>query len=112
MRIVKPRGALLIAAGLAACGDPAARVALVNTSGGCGRPAGEAVLRVIAYAAKGEVVRAVDPQGETVDIGDFPADTEQIGIEVVIGGGVVAAAGKSAPLDFLGLADGASIPVF
>ncbi len=114
MRVVDPRGALLLAAaaGLAACGEPAARVTLVNTSGGCGRPAGATELRVIAYAAGGEVVRAIDPEGELADIGDFPGDTEQIGVEVVIGGGVVAAVGKSAPLDFLALPDGASIPVF
>jgi hypothetical protein len=114
MRVVDPRGALLtaLAAGLAACGDPAARVTLVNTSGGCGRPAAPTELRVIAYAAGGEVIRAIDPEGEIVDLGDFPGDTEQLGVEVVIGGGVVAAVGKSAPLDFLALADGASIPVF
>jgi hypothetical protein len=62
MCLVDPRGTLLFAAaaGLAACGEPAARVTLVNTSGG----------------------------------------------------GVVAAVGKSAPLDFRALPDGASIPVF
>jgi hypothetical protein len=117
MHIVILRGALLhvIAAGLAGaggCGEPAARVTLVNTGGGCGRPAGPTELRVIAYGGDGEVVRAIDPEGDTVDIADFPGDTEQIGVEVVIGGGVVAAVGKSAPLDFLALADGASIPVF
>jgi hypothetical protein len=114
MRVVNPRGALLLvaAAGLPACGEPAARVTLVNTSGGCGRPATPTELRVIAYGGGGEVIRAIDPAGETVDIGDFPGDTEQIGVEVVIGGGVVAAVGKSAPLDFLALPDGASIPVF
>jgi hypothetical protein len=95
-----------------ACSDPAARVALVNTGGGCGRPAGATELRIIAYAASGEVVRTLDPAGDTVDIGDFPGDTEQLGVEVVIGGGEVGAVGKSAPLDFLALPDGAQIPVF
>ncbi len=114
MCVVDPRRTLVIAAaaGLGACGDPAARVTLVNTSGGCGRPAAPTELRVIAYGAGGEVVRAIDPEGETVDIADFPADTEQIGVEVVTSGGEVAAVGKTAPLDFLALADGASIPVF
>lgn len=115
MRRMLVRGSLLsvIAAGAAAgCGDPAARVSLVNTSGGCGRPAAATELRIIAYGADGEAVRAIDPAGDTVGIGDFPGDTEQIGVEVVGGGGVVAAVGKSAPLDFLALPDGASIPVF
>src|SRR5688572_5782499 len=118
MHSVNLRGALLyvIAAGLAGgaagCGEPAARVTLVNLGGGCGRPSGATELRVIAYGGRGEVVRAVDPEGDTVDIGDFPGDTEQIGVEVVIGGGVVAAVGKSAPLDFLALPDGTAIPIF
>lgn len=117
MRPVDPRRALVAAAaaaaaGLAACGDPAARVTLVNTSGGCGRPASPTDLRIIAYAARGEVVRAVVPTGEIADLGDFPSDTEQLGVEVVVGGGVVAAVGKSAPLDFQALPDGAQIPVF
>ncbi|HWO20280.1 MAG TPA: hypothetical protein VNO30_16035 [Kofleriaceae bacterium] len=112
---MSPRGALLLLPALpalAACGDPAARVTLVNTSGGCGQLAAPTEVRVIAYGRNGEVIRGVDPGGGPADIGDFPGDTEQIGVEVVIGGGVVAAVGKSAPLDFFALPDGATIPVF
>lgn len=119
MQVVTHRGvypsaiaAAVAAVAAAGCREEAARVSLVNTSGGCGRPAAATELRIIAYAGNGEVVRAVDAAGDTVDIGDFPADTEQLGVEVVGGGGVVAAVGKSAPLDFLALPDGASIPIF
>lgn len=115
MRVVTARGALVIAAAassLLGCGDSAARVTLVNTSGGCGRPAAPTELRIIAYARDGEAVRSVDPDGDTVDIADFPADTEQIGVEVLVGGGAVAAVGKSAPLDFRALPDSAQIAIF
>ena len=96
----------------AACGEPPARVRLVPVAGdGCGRPAGATGLKITAYAAGGEVARAVGLDG-AVDIADFPADTEQLGVEVVVGGGVVGAAGKTAPLRFLELADGAEIPIF
>ncbi|MBA3391166.1 MAG: hypothetical protein H0T89_00910, partial [Deltaproteobacteria bacterium] len=100
---------------LAGCSDPAARVTLEPirpiADDPCGRPVGATELRVIAYSTRGEIVRAVALDG-ALDITDFPADTEQLGVEVRIGGGEIAAAGKTAPLDFGALADGAAIPVF
>jgi hypothetical protein len=101
---------MIVAALAAACGDPAARVHLVPLGGDCARPGGATVVKVTAYAASGETSRSVMID-ETVAIGDFPADTEQIGVEVFVGGGATGAAGKSAPLGFGQLADGAAIPV-
>ncbi len=114
MCVVTARRALLTVM-LAGCGDPAARVTLEPVrpfaDDACGRPAGATELRVIAYSTRGEIVRAVSLDG-ALDIADFPSDTEQLGVEVRIGGGEVAAAGKTARLDFGALADGAVIPVF
>ena len=100
---------MVLAAG---CGDPAAHVTLVrsNPAGSC-TPAGATSLKVIAYAPSGEVSRAVGLD-QVVDISDFPADTEQLGVEVLVGGGVVGAIGKSFPLAFGDLEEGATIPVF
>jgi hypothetical protein len=98
----------LIAAG---CGDPAARVTLVALGGACGRPAEANLVKVTAFAASGERSQSVGLD-EAVAIADFPADTEQLGVEVMVGGGGVGAAGKSAPLAFDALGDGATIPVF
>jgi hypothetical protein len=95
----------------AACGDPAARVKLVPLGGACGRPPGANLVKVTAYAASGERTQSLGLD-EAIAIADFPADTEQIGVEVIIGGGATGAAGKSAPLAFGELADGATIPVF
>ncbi len=98
---------------LVACSDPPARVTLVPvrpTAGTCGAPAGATELRVIAYAGGGEVVRAV-PLGAPLDIADFPGDTEQFGVELGIGGGIVGAAGKTAPFDFAALDDGTALSV-
>jgi len=100
----------MIALALAACGDPAARVALAPLGGDCARPLGANAVKVTAYTAGGETSRSL-ALTESVAIADFPADTEQIGIEVIGGGGEVGAAGKSAPLSFGALADGATIPV-
>jgi len=119
MRGVIARWALLTvivgSAHAAGCSDPAARVQLVPirpiADGTCGRPAGATELRVIAYARTGEIVRAVPLDG-TLEIADFPADTEQLGVEVRIGGGQVGAAGKTAPLVFGELASGTTLPVF
>jgi hypothetical protein len=103
--------AIVLAAAAAACGDPAAHVRLVPLGGACGRPVGANLVKVTAYAASGEHSQSVAID-EALAIADFPADTEQIGVEVIIGGGVTGAAGKSAPLAFDALADGATIPVF
>lgn len=112
--VVLPRMArsalAMIALALAACGDPAARVALAPLGGDCARPLGANAVEVIAYTASGERVKAV-ALTESVAISDFPADTEQIGVEVLVGGGAIGAEGKSVPLAFGALADGAKIPV-
>ena len=96
---------------VAGCGDPPARVALVPVAQACGRPAGATSIRVIAYGPAGEDTRAVAP-GELLDVADFRADTEQLGVEVTIGGGATGAVGKTAPLVFGELPDGAVLPVF
>jgi len=101
--------ALACAALAVACSDPAARVAL-KPLGGCAKPAGGNQVVVTAFAAGGERSQSL-ALDETVAIADFPADTEQIGVEVIIGGGATGAAGKSQPLAFDALGDGAAIPV-
>lgn len=103
--------ALAAAACGAGCGDPAAHVTLVPLGGACGRPVGANLVKVTAYAASGERSQSV-ALDEAVAIAAFPADTEQLGVEVLVGGGATGAAGKSAPLAFDALADGATIPVF
>jgi len=95
----------------AACGDRAAHVTLVPLGGACARPVGANLVKVTAYAASGERSKSI-ALDETLAIADFPADTEQLGGEVLIGGGATGAAGKSAPLAFDALAEGATIPVF
>jgi hypothetical protein len=112
MRVVIARAMPLVAI-VAACGDPPARVALVPVVVGdpaCNKPAGATSIEVTAFAEGGEIVRAV-PLGQALDISDFPADTLQLGVEVVVGGGVVGAIGKTAPLVFADLPDGATIPI-
>ncbi|MEJ7600318.1 MAG: hypothetical protein WKG01_20580 [Kofleriaceae bacterium] len=102
---------VLLATFVAACGDPPARVALVPVlAGPCNRVLGATSIEVTAFADSGEVTRAVPPD-QALDISDFPADTLQLGVEVVKGGGVVGAIGKTAPLAFAGLADGTTIPI-
>ena len=98
------RGALLVC--LAACGDSPAHVQLapVNPCGPAKSPTG---LRVIAYTAGGELRRAVPPS----EIDAFPADTEQLGVEVLGQAGGVIATGKTAPLDFANLPNNAAIPI-
>ncbi|HEY0250876.1 MAG TPA: hypothetical protein VGC41_05085, partial [Kofleriaceae bacterium] len=100
MRVLYALGAL------AACSSPAARVQLapIDYGNGCGKVDAVSALRVIAYAPSGDVRRTVD------EIADFPADTTQLGIEVLTGSQVVST-GKSAPLAFDDLADGAQIPI-
>jgi hypothetical protein len=112
MRAVISRVAVL--ALLAACGDPAARVQLVPVDlGDCGKPSRADVTSMIvtAYTASGEQPRgiALDATG-TISIGDFPADTLQLGVELHGQTGVIAA-GKTAPLDFAALPDRTQIPI-
>ena len=93
------------------CSDPPAHVRLAPLGGLCARPAGGNLVRVTAYTANGERTQSLQLD-ETLAISQFPADTEQIAVEVAIAGGQTGAAGKSAPLDFGALADGTAIPVF
>ncbi len=93
------------------CGDDPARVALAPVTHPCGQPMGANAVRITAYATSGERTRAVGVD-ESIEIADFPIDTEQIGVEVVIGGGVIGAIGKTAPLAFGDLASGTEIPLF
>jgi len=97
--------------GVAGCSDPPAHVRLAPLGGLCARPQGGNLVRVTAYTAAGERTQSLGLD-ETLAISEFPADTEQIGVEVAVAGGQTGAAGKSAPLDFGALADGAAIPVF
>ncbi len=105
------RCALLGGVLVTACGDPPAHVTVVPLNDACGRPAGATSLKLTAYAGRGEVSRAIGLD-ESVAIGDFPDDTEQLGVEVVVGGGEVGAVGKTLPLAFGELGEGATIPIF
>jgi hypothetical protein len=91
---------------LAACSSPAAHVQLapIDYGTGCGKPASN-VVRVIAYAPSGDIRRT------DTEIADFPADTVQLGVEVLGGDGIVSATGKTAPLDYNDLADKTEIPI-
>lgn len=96
---------VLTLVGLAACSDPAARVALAPIDlGACGKPLANTIVRVIAYTSTGDI-RRTDPV-----ISDFPATTEQLGVEVV-SGGVVVSTGKTASLAYNELANGTQIPI-
>src|SRR5690348_2349456 len=103
MRVV-PRAAVLVM--LVACGDPAAQVQLAPVSP-CGQVTNESALRVVAYTATGEQRRTVPP----TKIDAFPADTEQLGVEVIGDNGRVVTAGKTSPLEFNALDDGTHIPI-
>jgi len=103
--------AMAFAAVAVACGTSAAHVTISPLGGMCARPMGANLVKVTSYAASGEHNESV-ALDETLAIASFPADTEQIGVEVLIGGGEIGAAGKSAPLVFDSLADGTTIPVF
>lgn len=92
------------------CGDPPAHVRLVPLGGASCKPMGANQVRVTAYTAAGEHSESLGLD-EAIAIGDFPADTEQIGVEVLVGNGEIGAQGKSAPLAYGALADGAAIPV-
>lgn len=96
---------------LLACGESPARVELapIDLGPACIKPTASEVtaIRVIAYTASGEVRRTES------EIADFPADTEQVGIEILgrSSEGGILANGKSVPLAFGSLADGATIPI-
>lgn len=114
MWLVGLRFACAVAASIAVagCGDDPARVALVPIDHPCGHPTAVVnAIRITAYATSGELTRSVGPD-ESLDIADFPADTEQFGVEVVIGGGAIGAIGKSAQIAFDDLAMGTQIPLF
>jgi hypothetical protein len=96
----------LVLALLVACGDDAARVRLVPISP-CGQVTSETALRVVGYTAEREQRRTVPPN----DIDSFPADTEQLGVEVIGDSGKLVAVGKTAPLAFNALADASEIPI-
>jgi hypothetical protein len=89
-----------------ACGEPAAHVQLVPVNP-CGMAMSQTALRVIGYTGGGELRRSVPPN----DIDAFPADTEQLGVEVIGAGGGLVAIGKTAPLAFNELADATTIPI-
>lgn len=105
-----PLAAAVVVAIATGCGDPAARVLLVPVGGDCGRPTGANEVTVTAYGPSGSRAESIRPD-EVVAFGSFPADTEQFAVEVFIGGGVLAAEGKSAPLAFHALPDGGKIYV-
>jgi hypothetical protein len=97
---------VLVIALLVACGDDAARVRLVPISP-CGQVTNETALRVVGYTAEREQRRTVPPN----DIDSFPADTEQLGVEVIGDNGKLVAVGKTAPLAFNALDDATEIPI-
>lgn len=92
------------------CGDPAAQVRLVRVGGSCGAAGDARTLFIRALGDAGEVSRTVSA-GLAAELADLPATTRQIEIEVVGDGGAVRTVGKTAPLIFGDLADGARIPV-
>ncbi|HEY4175739.1 MAG TPA: hypothetical protein VGM90_02845 [Kofleriaceae bacterium] len=84
---------------------------IATGDGACGVPSGAGSIRITAFARSGTTTQALS-QMETVAIDSFPADTEQIGVEVAVGNGVIGAQGKTPPIDFNGLDDGATIKLF
>jgi len=103
--------AVLVASLCAACSDPASRVRIVPIDLGtaCGQPPAADVqfTRVIAYGP------FADKRRTDTEISDFPATTEQLGVELVGGtdGQTVLATGKTPPLGYNDLADNTQIPV-
>lgn len=101
---------VITALACAAC-QPAAHVSLVPQYGECDPPAIVNTIQVIAYAGGGEHIETL-ARDETLAIDTFPSDTLQIGVNLLGAGGQVTFAGKSAPLAFNQLDDGAQISVF
>ncbi|MFT3700403.1 MAG: hypothetical protein QM831_45075 [Kofleriaceae bacterium] len=91
---------------LAACSQDPAHVQLapLDYGNGCGKVSSVSAIRVTAYAPSGDVRRT------DATITDFPADTTQLGVELLVGSEVTVA-GKSAPLGFNDLAEGTQIPI-
>ena len=107
---MRARAAVLVA--IACCGDSPAHTQIVNTTpGACGHPGGDSTISIIAYTPAGEVTRTVDA-ATGGDLGDLPADTLQLGVQVLDATSAVLVEGKSAPLPFASLADGTQIPIF
>ncbi len=99
--------ACLLAMALAACSSPA-HVSL-EVVGDCGATDFTSV-NVHAWGPAGDHQVAV-PNGEPVELSDIPADTEQIGIELVDADQLVLAEGKTSPIDYETLAAGAALPI-
>jgi hypothetical protein len=112
MRAVSALRVLGLAAAAIGCGSDPARVRLVPIDTGfeCGRPANANQLSITAFGESGEVKRALGLDGAS-EIDAFPADTLQLGVELLVGGGATGAAGKTLPLVFEDLPDGAAIPI-
>ena len=113
MQVVSALRTPAFAALVIGCGDPAARVTLAPVplaSATCGLPTGANQLSITAFGESREAKKAFDLD-KPIAIGDFPADTVQLGVEVIIGGGAIGAAGKTAPLAFADLEDGTAIPI-
>jgi hypothetical protein len=94
------------------CGPGEVRISLVPVAlpGSCGRPADGRSLLVSALGDFPEDRRPVD-LGAPVDLAGFPPATRQLAVEVLGGGGVKAAVGKTAPLELDQLADGDQVPI-
>ena len=69
---------------------------------------------ITAHTGDRDVTRSIALDGSVAsfDIADFPVNTRQLTVELIGSGGVVRAVGKSAPLQFTALMDGAQVPVF
>jgi hypothetical protein len=111
------RGLLLWCFAAAACSDAAPRIGLTPTYGrnpACGHAVDGRLLLVTAQTGDREVTRSVPLDGSVAsfDVADFPLDTRQITAEVIGAGGAVRAVGKSAPLEFATIVDGATVPIF
>ncbi len=111
MRVVVALRTLALGGVLIGCRDPAAHVTLVPLDlGDCGRPTNANQLSITAYGEGGEVKKAV-ALDRTIDLADFPDDTVQLSVEVLVGGGATGAAGKTIPIAFADLPEGTAIPI-
>jgi hypothetical protein len=99
-----------LALACAAC-KPAAHVSLEPQYGECAPPAIINLIQIIAYAGDTEHTETL-ARDETLAIDTFPPDTTQIGVILHGANGAITHVGKSAPLAFNDLGDGAKIPIF